>query len=143
MKRKLWILLIVLAGLLVLNGIGSWAARQGTFLDGRFLTRHVFAIDPENVSRIVFREGDTLEENPVEGQDLQVWIQRLNDLTMTFCPPDPLPPRGGWSKAIEVFDSNDDEVLWFQIGNDWILYHRYVFHFPAEELAPLLEQIPH
>ena len=67
MKRKLRILLIVLAGLLVLNGIGSWAARQGTFLDGRFLTRHVFAIDPENVSRIVFRKGDTWEENPVEG----------------------------------------------------------------------------
>ena len=94
------------------------------------------------MSRIVFQKGDTWEENPVEGQDLQVWIQRLNDLTMTFCHPDPLPPRGGWSKAIEVFDSNDDEVLWFQIGNDWILYHRYVFHFPAEELAPLLEQIP-
>ena len=68
MKRKLRILLIVLAGLLVLNGIGSWAARQGTFLDGRFLTRHVFAIDPENVSRIVFRKGDTWEENPVEGK---------------------------------------------------------------------------
>lgn len=72
MKRKLWILLIVLAGLLVLNGIGSWAARQGTFLDGRFLTRHVFVIDPENVSRIVFQEGDTLEENPAtESSELE------------------------------------------------------------------------
>ena len=79
----------------------------------------------------------------MRGEELQVWIQRLNDLRMTFCHPDPLPPRGGWSKAIEVFDSNDDEVLGFQIGNDWILCHRYVFHFPAEELAPLLEQIPH